>query len=224
MTVPTQEVQNTPTEQAKTPEFNLANMRKALEAERAEKAQMKQRLDELEKLAKQNSYQKVNSDDDETDEPYVDPKTLKRKLSKFEETIDQKIAKAAEEKARAIVEEQNRINYVKQNSDFESTMQPEVIQKFADKYPGMAEAILRMPDGFERQRLVYEAIKSTGVNKPEAPKETIQQKIDANKRSPYYIPASSGTAPYNGMGDFSVSGQKNAYQKLQELKGRLRLG
>lgn len=223
MTAATQEVQ-TPQQnvEKKDPQVSFAEVRKALEAERAEKAQLKQRLDDLEKKQKQNYT--VQNDDDDSDEPYIDPKTLKRKLTKFEESLDQKIERKAEEKARQLIDEQQRQNYLRQNSDFEQTLAPEVLQKFAEKHPGMAEAILRMPESFERQKLVYEAIKSTGVNKPEEKKPSIQDTINANKRSPYYIPASSGTAPYNGNGDFSASGQKNAYQKLQELKGRLRLG
>lgn len=224
MTAEVQNVQNTTTEQAKTPDVNLANMRKALEAERAEKAQIKQRLEELERKEKQKSQTIDSHDDEDSDEPYIDPKTFRKKMAKFEESLEQKIERKAEEKARSLIEEQNRVNYLRQNSDFEQTMAPEVVQKFADKYPSMAEAILRMPDGFERQKLVYEAIKSTGVNKPEEPKKSIQQTIDQNRKSPYYIPASQGNAPYNGVGDFSATGQKNAYTKLQELKGRLRLG
>jgi hypothetical protein len=81
-----------------------------------------------------------------------------------------------------------------------------------------------MPDGFDRQRLVYEAIKNTGVAKKEEPVQSIQQKVDANRRSPYYSPSGVGAAPYAAAGDYSPAGQKNAYAKLQELKGRLRLG
>lgn len=223
MTATVQETQSTPQETTKTADVNFANMRKALEAERAEKAKMQERLTELEKMAKQAPVPR-NDDDEFGDEPYIDPRTFKKKMAKFEESLEQKIEQKAEAKARQLIEEHQRNSYLKQNSDFEPTMAPEMIQRFAEKHPEMAEAILRMPDGFERQRLVYEAIKSTGTNKPEEAKPSIQQKIDQNRRSPYYIPSSSGTAPYNGVGDFSEAGQKNAYAKLKELKGRLRLG
>lgn len=221
MTSPVQETPAQTTAPAeKTAQQSFAEVRKALEAERAEKAQMKQRLEELEKQSKQKKNYQVQEDEEESDEPYVDQRSLKKKFTKFEETIDQKIAKAAEEKARQIVEEQNRNNYLKQNADFDQTMQPEVIQKFAEKYPGIAEAILRMPDGFERQRLVYESIKGTGVNKKEESK--IQDTINANRRSPFQ-PANNAAPPYSMQGDFSDAGQKNAYSKMKDLQKRLRI-
>ena len=78
--------------------------------------------------------------------------------------------------------------------------------------------------GVERfQKLVYENIKALGVDKPEQKQNSVQEKIDANKRSPYYQPSGVGSAPYASAGDFSDSGQKNAYAKMQELKKRLRI-
>ena len=53
---------------------------------------------------------------------------------------------------------------------------------------------------------------------------SIQDKIDANRRSPFYQPSGIGSAPYAGPdGDFSAAGQKTAYDKMQELKSRLRI-
>jgi len=80
-----------------------------------------------------------------------------------------------------------------------------------------------MPEGFERQKLVYKNIKALGLNMPEVKQPTIQDKIDANKRSPYYQPSGVGTAPYASVGDFSSQGQKQAYAKMQELKNKLRI-
>jgi len=80
-----------------------------------------------------------------------------------------------------------------------------------------------MPAGFERQKLVYKNIKALGLHKEKPRESTIQEKIDANRRSPYYQPSNVGSSPYGGTGDFSNNGQKNAYDKMQELKNRLRL-
>jgi len=95
--------------------------------------------------------------------------------------------------------------------------------KFAEREPELAETILQMPEGFERQKLVYKNIKALGLHKPAEVKSTIQDKVDANRRSPYYQPSGVGSAPYAAAGDFSPSGQKNAYQKMQELKNKLRI-
>ena len=79
-----------------------------------------------------------------------------------------------------------------------------------------------MPEGFERQKLVYQNIKELGVDKPEQKQSTIQEKVDANRRSPFYQPTGVGTAPYATSGDFSQTGQKQAYAKMKELQARLR--
>jgi hypothetical protein len=80
-----------------------------------------------------------------------------------------------------------------------------------------------MPEGFDRQKLVYKNIKALGLHKPAIKEPSIQEKIDANRRSPYYQPSGVANAPYSTVGDFSTAGQKNAYQKMQELKSKLRI-
>ena len=89
--------------------------------------------------------------------------------------------------------------------------------------PELAESILEMPEGFERQKLVYKNIKALGLHKPAEKQASIQDKIDANRRSPYYQPTGVSAGPYAGTGDFSKSGQKNAYDKMQQLKAQLRI-
>lgn len=221
------QVAQTEAPKANSAEINLAQMRKMLEQERAEKERLKMEKQQLEQERERfarGSKREEDEDDDMGSEPYIDPKTLNRKLSKLESKFESIVERKAEEKARGMIEAEKRDAYLKQNADFDQMMQPDVIQKFAEKCPGMAEAILKMPEGFDRQRLVYEAIKNTGVTKKDEPQQSVQQKIDSNRRSPYYSPSGVGSAPYASAGDYSPAGQKNAYTKLQELKGRLRLG
>lgn len=207
---------------------NLAKQRKMyerqLEQERLGRQQAEERANALE-AANQSKNHRSNDDEDDyrSDEPYVDDKRLRRELSKFQKNIEQTIDQKAEAKASALLEQERRSNYLRENSDFNQVMNEETIERFASKHPRLAENILRMPDGFERQKLVYENIKALGVDKPEQKQPSVQEKIDANKRSPYYQPTSVGAAPYAGGGDFSSSGQKNAYTKMQELKNRLRI-
>jgi len=92
-----------------------------------------------------------------------------------------------------------------------------------NEHPGIAQGILRMPEGFERQKLVYETMKSLGVGKQKPKEPTIQDKVNANRKSPFYQPSDTGTAPYVQGGDFSDQGKKQAFNKMQELKKRLRL-
>ena len=208
-----------------TSEINFAKVRKQLEQERSARQQAEDRIAALERAHQEKSRGASSNDDDdqEDDEPYVDRRKLNKELSKFQRNIEQTIDQKAEAKASAMIENERRHSYLRENSDFEKVMSQDTIERFAAKHPRLAENILRMPDGFERQKLVYENIKALGVDKPEQRQSTVQEKIDANRKSPFYQPSGVGTAPYSSVGDFSNSGQKNAYDKMQELKSRLRL-
>lgn len=165
-------------------------------------------------------------DDDEdyaSDEPYVDRRILDKKLSKFEKSFEEKIDKRAEEKARNILEQRDRDDYLNQNGDFNETMSTENLQKFVERHPSLAKSLMRMPDGFEKQKLVYENIKALKVGQKEESKPSVQDKIDQNRRSPYYQPTGMAGPGYANQGDFSPAGKKSSYDKMQELKARLRI-
>lgn len=184
---------------------------KQLEIERAARL-------EAERIAQEKSRVQ---DDDHDDEPYVDHRKLEKKLAKFGEKTKQETQSEIKNAVQTALYEERKQNWLKNNSDFYDVMQ--LAEKFAAKDPELAETILEMPDTFERQKLVYKNIKAMGLHKPEQKTPSIQEKIDANRRSPYYQPSGVGTAPYASQGDFSPSGQKQAYDKLQELKKNLRI-
>jgi len=190
-----------------------AKYRRELEQERAARTEAERKAQEL---ASKTSHQ----EDDDDSEPYVNDKKLNRKLSDFERRMEERIEKKAEEKAYNMMQQDKQQSWLKNNSDFYEVMQH--AEKFAQRDPELAETILQMPEGFERQKLVYKTIKSMGLHQPEAKQPTIQDKIDANKRSPYYQPTGVGTSPYASQGNFSPSGQKEAYNKMKELQARLR--
>ena len=206
-------------------EVNFARLRKQLEQERAEKLQIKQRLDEIERLQVQKVQSPVShDDDDDSQEPYVDNKRLKKSLTNLKEDIKKSFKEEVQQEARVLIEQQRQQTYVKSNPDFNQTLTPENIELFAKEHPAIAEGMLRMPDTFDRQALLYEQIKAFQAKKKEAERASVQQTIDQNRKSPFYHPTGIGTAPYNAMqGDFSEAGQKNAYEKLQALKARLRI-
>ena len=199
-------------------EFNFRRQEQMYQKMLAEK---EARIAEIERQLSTRAISRNDDEDDDSD-PYVDKRKLEKKLSSFEEKLEAKIEKKAEEKARKLLEEEKRNQWLSANPDFYDVMSH--VEKFAQKAPELAKAILEMPDTFERQKLVYNNIKTMGVHKPEESKPSIQQTIEQNRRSPYYQPSNVGTAPYASHGDFSASGQKNAYEKMLELKNRLRLG
>jgi len=217
MTAPDNQVQE------QKPNDKELNFRKL--EERYERALMQERAarEEAEKKALEaQSRRQTHVDDEDDDEPYVDKKKLARTFSQFEQKMEEKIERKAEERARALMNSERKDNWIKSNPDFYDVMQN--AEKFAQHDPELAETILQMPEGFERQKLVYKNIKALGLHKPAERTPSIQEKIDSNRKSPYYQPTGVASAPYGMNGDYSKSGQKNAYDKMQELKSRLRLG
>lgn len=197
-------------------EYNFAQIRKQLEQERQARLAAEQQLEKLKQPASPK-----DDDDDDYDEPYVDRRYLKRNLAKTSSQIKEEAKQEAQQEMRRILYEEKRNAWLRSNPDFEEVMQH--AQKFAEHDPELAETILEMPEGFERQKLVYKNIKALGLHKPKEKESSIQDKINQNRRSPYYQPTQMGAAPYGSSGDFSAAGQKNAYQQMKELQKRLGL-
>src|SRR5271155_3182939 len=127
MTVPNQ-VEQTQDKQPTDLEKNIVNIRKSLEKEREEKVALKQEVEELKRLMKQPKQ--VDDDDDYSNEPYVDPRTLDKKLSKFEKSLESRFDQKVEQRATALIEQERQVNYLKENTDFQEVMSPEVLQRF----------------------------------------------------------------------------------------------
>lgn len=215
MTTPDQVNQAPIENKASDKEINFQRMREKYErelaAERAEKERLSRELE---------SKHKPQVDDEEDDsDPYVDHKKLNKKLAKFGQQTKQETQSEIQKAVQSALHEERKQNWIKNNPDFYDVLQ--YAEKFAQADPDLAETILEMPEGFERQKLVYKNIKALGIHKPKPPEQSIQQKVDANRRSPYYQPSGVGSAPYSTSGDFSPAGQKNAYEKMKELKARL---
>ncbi len=182
--------------------------------ERAKREEIEKRFQEL------SQSKPVEQEEDDT-EPYVDHKKLTKSLNKFGQNTQAEIWKAMQQAKHLAKEELKQELFLENTPDFYPVL--EYAEKFAQRSPKLAENILRMPEGFERQKLVYNTIKELGIDKPEVKQSTIQEKIDSNKRSAFYQPTSVGASPYSSASDFSQNGQEQAYQKMKELQSRLRL-
>ena len=215
MTVPDQNSQAQPATQTDK-EYNFALLRKQLEQEKQARLQTEQRLAQMEQERAQPKQSYANDDDDDS-EPYVDKKALRKELSRFGQDISKTIDQKAEEKARALLDQERQHNFYKQNPDFNQIMTPDMIQKFAEKHPDTAESLLEMPDGFARQKLLYRAMKDVGIHKKEEPKASMQDTINNNRKPLYYQPGGVTSPPYANAGDYSPQGQKNAYEKMKGL-------
>jgi hypothetical protein len=192
-----------------------AKYQRQLEQERAARVEAERQYQEA--ATKKQAAQE--EEDDSTSEPYVDHKRLDKKMASFEKRMEAKIEQKAEEKARTMMEKEKRDNWLKNNPDFYEVMNH--ADKLAERDPELADTILSMPEGFERQKLAYKTIKGMGFHKAAVQEPNIQDKIDANRRSPYDQPSGTGSAPYASQGDFSEGGQKNAYKQMKKLQERL---
>jgi hypothetical protein len=192
---------------------------------RALEAKYQRELDrvntEKERLAQQVQEWEREKEEPESSDPYIDQKKLNKTFNQFTQSTQTEIQKAMALAKEAAKEEIKQEMFLENNPDFYDVLKS--ADKFAQKVPKLAETILKMPEGFERQKLVYQSIKELGLDKPEVKQQTIQEKVDANKRSPYYQPTSVGAPPYSQVGDFSPTGQKAAHTKMKELQARLRI-
>jgi hypothetical protein len=197
-------------------EHNIRMMERKYQREVAE---ANARAQELERqLQEKNKI--VAEEEEEDDEPYVAPKKLEKKLARFEEKTSKKTSEEINRAVEIALEKERNNNWLASNSDFDEIMSEQNVQKFIQKHKALADSISRMPQGFEREKLVYANIKELGVHKHEQKQSSVQDKVDANKRTPYYQPSGVGTAPYSNVGDFSQTGQKQAYEKMQQLKSK----
>jgi len=194
-------------------EYNFRQIERKLMEERSAREELQKEIERL-------RSSQLNEDEDEN-EPFVDHKNLNKKLARFGEQQDKNTENKIQNAVHTALKEERRQSWIKNNPDFYDVLQH--ADKFAALDPELAETILEMPEGFERQKLVYKNIKALGVHKPEQKQPSIQEKIDANRKSPYYQPSGVASAPYANGGDFSQAGQKNAYDKMKELQNRLRI-
>lgn len=203
-------------------EHNMAQLRKSLEAERQARLIAEQRAAEIERVAQERIKQANPAvEDDDDDEPYIDKKRLNKRLVTFKKDQDDEIDRRVNNKVQQVLDQYKRDDFVRNNPDFQQVMSSDLVQRFAEEHKKLAENILEMPDGFERQKLVFQTIKSLGMDKPVQKEPSVQEKINANRRSPF-LPAPGTNSPgYQAVGDFSETGQKNSYQQMKQLQKRM---
>lgn len=200
-------------------EYNFAQLRKQVEQERAERLRLSEENEQLKRMTVSKSV----DDEDDDSEPYVD----RKKLNKFGQKLAEQNKQAASEMINSAVQravkETERKMWFQSNPDFEKVMTPEILNKFEQQHKSLAQDILEIPDEFTRQKMAYTNIKALRIDQPVMKEVPIQEKVDANRRSPYYQPSGQATAPYTQVGDFSDSGKKNAYDQMQALKLKMRM-
>jgi len=217
MTIP-QDTQQSQEKKPSDKELNFRTLEMRYEKQLLQERQA--RMDAERQLQEKQNHKEEEPDND--NEPYVDHRKLDKKLAKFGQQYKQETQSEIQKAVQIAQQEARREAWLENNHDFHDVLQ-NYAEKFMQKAPQLANAILNMPEGFERQKLVYQNIKALGIHEPEVKQQSIQDKVNANQRNPYYQPTSVGSAPYASVGDFSLTGQKQAYDKMQELKNKLRI-
>jgi len=208
------------------PSVSEINFRKQEQQYQRRLEEADRRREEAERQVKEllNRQHQEPEEEETTDEPYVDHKKLDKKLKKFGQQSKTEIQNDIRQAVAQAKEEARQEAFLENNPDFFDYLENNV-EKFANTHTALAKSLHKMPDTFERKVLVYETMKKLGVDKPAIKESAIQQKIDQNQRGNFYQPTNIGAPGYaSTAGDFSATGQKNAYDKMQELKNRLKLG
>lgn len=183
-----------------------------------EKERLRKEMEDLRK-SQQSSMKQEDEEDDNYD--YVDRRQLKKTLSSFQQNIQKEIEEKAEIKARQLIEKEKINDYLKKNPDFSLTMNDQnVIAKFAEENPLIAETLVNMPESFERQKLIFETIKALKKTSEPVKGFSAQQRINNNMHGSYYQPSGISNEPSPLGGDFSEAGMKAAYAKVKELQSR----
>ncbi len=199
-------------------EYNFAQLRKQVEQERSARIAAEEKAARYEQLSQ---HKPIEEEDD--DEPYVDKKKLKKVLNQFGDETKKSTADIVKNEVEKALSQERTQQYLKENPNFEKVMNSDLVQNFADTHKELARMIINLPEGFERQKMVYEFLKASGMDKPQLKQQSIQEKVDANRRSPFMPSGGPGSAPYSQVGDFSPVGQKNAYDAMKAKISQLRL-
>lgn len=196
-----------------TKEYNFRQLEAKYERQLAQERQAREEME-------RKIHELSSKEDEDEDTDYIDKRKLKKEQARFGQQLKQETKTEIQNAVQAALSEERQQNWLKQNPDFMEIM------KYANKIPEidaeLADTILAMPDNFERQKLVYRNIKALGIHKPKVNEPSIQEKIDNNRKSPYYQPSGVGTGPYSQVGDYSAQGQKNAYEKMKQLQARVK--
>lgn len=212
-------------------EYNFRKLEEAREKEREERYKVELQNQMLQKeLEEIKEYLKPKDPDpfDDVDE-YIEPELKQRleaKFAKVSSSFERKAEEIAERKYQEIQskkEEAEKKNFLpklqKKYQDFNDVMTEQNIKLLGEKDERFLKAVLKNPDEYEKREDIYHRIKE--IKGAEEKKPTIQDKVNANQRNPYHVPASA--APTSNAIDFDLNSpgaREEAYKKLQAAKNK----
>lgn len=219
-----------PEKKASDKEFNFRRLEAEREKEREARikaeleAQMRQKeLEEIKEYLKPKEKDPFDDSDD-----VIDPELRSRieaKLAKERSTFERKaeeIAKSTYERIQREKEEAEKKNYLQklrgEFKDYDDVVSEQNLAVMFEKDPVFAEAALKIPDDYDRRKLVYARIKALGPQE-EAP--SVKDKVLENQKNPYHVP--SGSAPTSNAVDYDLNTRESreaAYKRLKQAQRR----
>lgn len=190
------EPQHTRVEQDSLKERNLRYLRERAEAAERRAAELEYQM----KLREQQSKPQVQIDDDEMnieDDSYIEGRQLKKYVNKLKQQVSQ-TNKQFEEYTKQ-QDSKIAVNSLKsQYQDFDSVVNEDNLNKFAQEEPEIYRSILSNPDVFDRGKAAYNMIKKTFRSEQRV--EPIQQ--SGKPRSAASAGPQTAQTPLSTIGDY----------------------
>jgi hypothetical protein len=182
-----------------------------------EAQQLKTEMQKMQEMLKPKEKDPLDDED-------LDP-DLRSKLQQIRERDRQEFLKASRDIARQTFEEEkgrdkreNPVGVLKKEfSDYDSYMNEDTIRELEESHPEFTQALLNMPDEYERRKLAYNYVKKIKSQKPST---SIQDKVKENQQNPYYTPASAGTPSAADFDIRSPAARQAAYAQLKANQKR----
>ena len=207
-------------------ELNFRRLEAAREADREARtrAEMEAEMLKREMAEIKQMLQPKESDPLDDVEDYVDPARLRAKLEKERTAFERKAKEIAKNTYEEI--ERSRVENEKKNfmqklhkdfPDFDQVMNESNILALEKSDPVFLEAVLAVPDDYERRRMTYNKIKGM---RPKEEKKSIQERVVENQQNSYYT--STGFAAPTAV-EFDLNSREAreaAYAKLKQAQRR----
>jgi hypothetical protein len=185
---------------------------------------LKKRLDEI-----ANSTNQVEADPLDSVEDYVDAQTIRAKFDKERKALREEASRLAKEaiKEEKLAEEKKKREEEQKNStpklrsqfnDYDEVMNEENILRLEQDNPTFLNAVLEIQDEYKRKYATYDYLKKAGYVAPKEP--SIKEKVEENRRNPYYFEPGSGTPIAVDFDVKSPQARQQAYEKLKQAQRR----
>lgn len=129
------------------------------------------------------------------------------------------IAKKTYEKLETERNQKNFLSRLKsEHGDYDQVMNENSIVNLEKSDPVFLQAVLKIPDEYERRKITYDRLKAQ--QRSAEPGPSIKEKVAENAQNPFYIPPGSGTPAAVDYDLKSPQARQQAYERLKAAQRR----